>query len=170
MPKALSLIFVTITFFLSSCAVNNNLNNIPIEKNTFVAITKFNVANLNKDLSIDTGNHKLATIFSPSFSLANDTIKIYFYKSKIEVYFNGTYATEKKTYKARVKNGIVYTKIINKNFFIPLFYSKRDILKYRLSYTKSSELMVKQRWINEMNILLLAGGGTIKQVFLYKIL
>ena len=53
--------------------------------------------------------------------------------------------------------------------FIPIIYSRRNISRLRLAMTTAGELVVDHKWANDGNIFLLAGGGSGRAQYFFKL-
>jgi hypothetical protein len=68
----------------------------------------------------------------------------------------------------RFKKNYFYIRFKEKNIFIPLFYSNRKLQKFRIFEAPNNQLFIWHINMHERNILILAGGGTITNHYLFK--
>ncbi len=141
------------------------INNTPFKK----------VEENNKYINIyqnDTFNYKKITYYDNLSNIIvlqpirNNTIELNFIAKGMQVNFvDSTNKKQTILLEGKYKKKLFYYRIKEKNFLIPIFYSNRKLEKFKFFKTKNNEIVLDYTKINEMNIIFLAGGGTIKKQY-----
>jgi hypothetical protein len=103
-------------------------------------------------------------------ALKNSPITLAFTtNNELQVKYQDSVATKTLLLKGRfTKAGYFKTRIKTKNIFIPLFYSNRQMEKYKLCLSESGDLVLKFNSIHEGNILLFAAGNSYSKRYFFK--
>jgi len=113
-------------------------------------------------------NKRFLQIFGRD-NMLSDSIQLNIIDHKIlKVEFKDKYGSCYELYEGKQKKNYFEFYLVKKRFYIPLFYSRSDIRRYRLKCVAENELEIKEYINNTSNILFMAAGGSSRNTYLLK--